>query len=136
MREVFVDTGCFLALAIAEDPAHARAHELFAQADGECWRLLTTNAVVYETCGVLLVRSRNMRHTSMTFLDLMDEGRILTERVTVADDARARMILRGHRDKTYSYCDALSFSVMERLGISEALSFDRHFREYGRFTIL
>jgi hypothetical protein len=25
---------------------------------------------------------------------------------------------------------------MERLGITSAISFDRHFREYGRFTIL
>jgi len=40
------------------------------------------------------------------------------------------------RDKDYSLCDALSFVVMERLGISEAIAFDRHFREYGRFTIL
>jgi predicted nucleic acid-binding protein len=32
--------------------------------------------------------------------------------------------------------DALSFIVMERIGINEAIAFDRHFREYGRFTIL
>lgn len=31
---------------------------------------------------------------------------------------------------------ALSFVVMERLRINEAIAFDRHFREYGRFTIL
>jgi predicted nucleic acid-binding protein len=30
----------------------------------------------------------------------------------------------------------LSFAVMERLGIGEAIAFDRHFREYGRFAIL
>ena len=40
------------------------------------------------------------------------------------------------QDKTYSFCDALSFVVMERLGITEAIAFDRHFREYGRVTIL
>jgi predicted nucleic acid-binding protein len=34
---------------------------------------------------------------------------------------------------TYSYCDALSFAVMERLGVAEAIAFDRHFREYGCF---
>jgi predicted nucleic acid-binding protein len=45
-------------------------------------------------------------------------------------------ILRDHQDKTYSFCDALSFVVMERLGVVEAIAFDRHFREYGRFTVL
>lgn len=36
----------------------------------------------------------------------------------------------------YSLCDALSFVIMERLDIADAIAFDRHFREYGGFTIL
>ena len=52
------------------------------------------------------------------------------------DFARAISVLRDHQDKTYSFCDALSFVVMERLGVTEAIAFDRHFREYGRLTIL
>ena len=43
---------------------------------------------------------------------------------------------RSPADKTYSLCDALSFVVMERLGIGEAVAYDRHFREYGQFLIL
>jgi predicted nucleic acid-binding protein len=45
-------------------------------------------------------------------------------------------LVRAHQDKTYSLCDALSFIVMERLRLTEAIAFDRHFRSYGRFTIL
>jgi predicted nucleic acid-binding protein len=45
-------------------------------------------------------------------------------------------LVREHQDKAYSLCDALSFVVMERLGIYEAIAFDRHFREYGRFALL
>jgi predicted nucleic acid-binding protein len=37
---------------------------------------------------------------------------------------------------SYSFCDALSFVVMERLNIPEAIAFDRHFAEYGRFALL
>jgi predicted nucleic acid-binding protein len=58
------------------------------------------------------------------------------ERVRVEDEVRAMALVRAHDDKSYSLCDATSFAVMERLGIAEALAFDRHFREYGRFTIL
>jgi hypothetical protein len=56
--------------------------------------------------------------------------------VTPDDEARAISVLRDHQDKTYSFCDALSFMVMERLGVTEAMAFDRHFREYGRLTLL
>lgn len=56
--------------------------------------------------------------------------------MTQDDEARAISILRDHQDKTYSFCDALSFVVMGHLGLNEAISFDRHFREYGRVTIL
>ena len=52
------------------------------------------------------------------------------------DDERAIALLRAHEDKLYSLRDALSFVVMERLRIREAIAFDRHFRAYGRFTIL
>jgi predicted nucleic acid-binding protein len=30
----------------------------------------------------------------------------------------------------------VSFAVMERLDIPEAVAFDDHFRQYGQFTIL
>jgi len=58
------------------------------------------------------------------------------ERVGTDDDKRAIALLRVHKDKDYSLCDALSFVIMERLRITEAIAFDRHFFEYGRFTIL
>jgi predicted nucleic acid-binding protein len=30
----------------------------------------------------------------------------------------------------------VSFAVMERLDLQEAIAFDDHFRQYGQFTIL
>jgi predicted nucleic acid-binding protein len=32
-------------------------------------------------------------------------------------------------DKGYSFCDAMSFVVMERPGVTFAIAFDRHFVE-------
>jgi uncharacterized protein len=56
--------------------------------------------------------------------------------VRESDEESAIGLVRRHADKGYSLCDAMSFVVMERLGITEAIAFDRHFVEYGRFTIL
>jgi predicted nucleic acid-binding protein len=52
------------------------------------------------------------------------------------DEEKASTLLHAHENKAYSLCDAASFVVMERLGIREAIAFDRHFREYGCFIIL
>jgi predicted nucleic acid-binding protein len=49
VRRVFVDTSGFYALIVGKDENHDRADELFTLAQREAWRLVTTNAVVFET---------------------------------------------------------------------------------------
>jgi predicted nucleic acid-binding protein len=53
-----------------------------------------------------------------------------------SDEAAAIALVRAHEDKTYSLCDAMSFVVMERMNITDAIAFDRHFAEYGRFALI
>lgn len=136
MKRVFVDTSGFFALVVRDDQNHERAHELFMRAQQERWRLLTTNAVVFETHALLLHRARPGREIALAFLDTIGTDRYQVVRVQRADEQKAVAIIRSHRDKTYSLCDALSFAVMERLRIRDAIAFDRDFRIYGRFAIL
>lgn len=136
MKRVFVDSGGFFAHLVSEDPLHLPASELFLQAEGEGWHLATTNAVVFETHALLTNRAREGREAGIRFLEQIERGFCEIVRVTQDDEARATAILRDHQDKAYSFCAALSFVVMERLGAAEAIAFDRHFREYGKFTML
>jgi predicted nucleic acid-binding protein len=53
--------------------------------------------------------------------------------VTSVDEREALAILRRHRDKDYTLVDAASFAVMERLEVRHYHSYDRHFRQIGRF---
>jgi predicted nucleic acid-binding protein len=46
---------------------------------------------------------------------------------TLEEEKSAFAYLARHEDKSYSAVDCLSFVVMERLGIREALAVDRHF---------
>lgn len=136
MRRVFVDTSGFFALRTPDDRFHEPAKALFEDANTERWMLVTTNAVVIETYSLFLSRLRDGRREAIALLDMISGDRYRVERIRVADEKRAITLVRAHDDKTYSLCDALSFVVMERLHIKEAIAFDRHFRAYGRFTVL
>src|SRR2546430_533770 len=52
------------------------------------------------------------------------------------EEERAKAILSSHADKDWSLCDVISFAVLESRGARTAFTFDRHFRQYGRFDIL
>ncbi|WP_422393007.1 23S rRNA-specific endonuclease VapC20 [Moorella humiferrea] len=53
------------------------------------------------------------------------------ERVKEEDEKRAREIIIAYRDKSFSYTDATTFAVMERLNLKVALAFDNHFTQFG-----
>ena len=57
-------------------------------------------------------------------------------RVLPGKEERAKAILATHADQDWSLCDVISFAVLESRGARMAFTFDRHFRQYGRFEIL
>jgi uncharacterized protein len=65
----------------------------------------------------------------------MELSSTVVVRVRATDEASAKQILFRYDDKDFSFTDAISFVVMERLGIRTAFTFDRHFAQYG-FTSL
>lgn len=40
-------------------------------------------------------------------------------------------IICSYEDKTFSYTDATTFAVADRLGIRRAFAFDKHFVQFG-----
>lgn len=136
MRRVFVDTSAFFAHLVAEDRHHSEARALFERAARESWTLITTNAVVSETYTLIRMRARNGRELAIAFLEDIREGVCAVERVRPIDETRAADLLRQHADKSYSFCDALSFIAMGRLGLTDALTFDEDFRSYGKIVVV
>ncbi len=63
--------------------------------------------------------------------DILQSASTTVVRVSAADERRAQAILAQHGDKRYSYTDATSFAVMERLHIAAAFTFDRNFTQFG-----
>lgn len=99
----------------------------------ERWQLVTTNFVLAETHALVLAR-RN-RFLAARVLAEIDASPTLVVRAEEGDERRAREIIERYADKAFSLTDAISFAVMERLRIGVALTFDRHFAQYG-FAVL
>jgi predicted nucleic acid-binding protein len=136
VKRVFVDSGGFFALLVRTDTAHDDARRIFEEAVASRWNLVTTNTVVVETYALLLNRTRQGRDSAIAFLDHLNRSAVRVERVSENDERKAVALVRAHKDKTYSLCDAQSFVVMDRLRILEAIAADGDFRQHGLRTLL
>lgn len=124
-----VDTSAFYALANSADAHHLEAREILARAVRQRWMMVTNNYLVAETHALLLNRSG--REPAMRFLQGLEESAVAIERAEADDERAARAIIYRYEDKAFSLTDAISFTMMERLGITVAFTFDRNFAQYG-----
>ncbi len=128
-RRVFVDTSAYYGLTDSGEGTHTAASAIRDRLIAGSWHLFTTNFVLAETHALLLIRLG--RIVARRVLDQFDHSRTTTVRVSTSDEQQARAILTQYRDKDFSLTDATSFVVMERLSITYAFTFDRHFAQYG-----
>jgi predicted nucleic acid-binding protein len=125
----FVDSSGFLALVNPRDLFHQEACVIWRRLTEERWSALTTNFVVAETHALFLARLGQPHATA--FLRGIRQSSAVIVRVSTRDEERAESIIFRYDDKDFSYTDATSFAVMERLRIAHAFTFDRHFAQYG-----
>jgi len=130
---ILIDTSAYGAPAVRRDQYHRQAVAILTDLSQRRRRLFTTNFIVAESHALVLIRDG--RDEALRALHRIEGGTTTVIPVDETDERRARQILEHHRDKDYSLTDAMSFAVMERLGIVEAFTFDRHFRQFG-FTVL
>src|SRR3990167_6723048 len=124
-RRVLIDTSAYFALSDVGETRHPAANAVRLRLIAERWRLFTTNFIAAETHALLL--SRLGYPFALRFLDDLDQSSTEVVRVTSPDERRAREIIRHYDDKAFSFTDATSFALMERLAIPCAFTFDRNF---------
>jgi len=132
-KEIFIDTSAFIAIKVEDDINHKKAQQFLSVIKEKRLRLHTTNFVLDEVY-TYFCKSHAVA-IEMAEL-IMDNPLILLHRVAVEDEKRAVEILKTFKDKDFSYTDATSFAVMERLGINTAFAFDDHFTQYGKFIVV
>lgn len=126
---MFVDTSAWYALSDQTQSRYLDVQRIMTRLDQERVRLLTSNFVLAETHALIL--NRLGRFDALAYLRKMQENPASIVRVRPVDERRAVAIIERYADKDFSYTDAASFAVMERLGVGTAFTFDRHFRQFG-----
>jgi predicted nucleic acid-binding protein len=126
MARIFVDTSAIYALLDRDDARHAPARARFDQLKQSRTEPVLTNFIVAESHALLLARLGPAVARRWLFANIWH-----VERVSEEDETKARSIIDSYADKGFSYTDATSFAVMERLRLRRAVAFDRHFQQYG-----
>ncbi len=57
------------------------------------------------------------------------------QRVKEEDEEKAKEIIKTYTDKDFSYTDATSFTMMERLSLKTVWAVDKDFVQYGKFKV-
>jgi predicted nucleic acid-binding protein len=132
MKTVFADTFYYLALVNPADNRHAQAHDF---TDGFAGRMVTTSWVLSELANALAKAA-----TRPAFLQVFSQLRADPDVVILPPDAGlfedGLRLYAARPDKDWSLTDCISFVVMQREGISEALTGDHHFEQAGFVALL
>ena len=122
---IFVDTSAWYAVADAGDASHERASALLNRFSGD---LVTSDHVLVETW--FLVSSRKGAALADQLTEMIRKGIARVESAGLADLEVAAEIGRAFSDQDFSIVDRTSWSIMERLGIHQAVAFDIDFFVY------
>ncbi len=121
----FVDTSAWVSMADRAEASHGRVAVALRERQGA---LLTTDHILQETWAVM--RYRHGRRPAENLVNTIRNGIARLESSSLADLEAAAAIGVAFPDQDFSLSDRISWAVMERLGIREAVSLDRDFRIY------
>lgn len=130
-ERIFVDTLFVVALINRRDQYHAQAAILAEQFDGR--PLLVTSAVLLEIGNAL---ARGFKQEAAELVEhFLTSDEVEVVHVTPELFEEAFTLYRSYTDKEWGLVDCISFAVMRRMGVTQVLTFDRHFVQAG-FQVL
>lgn len=133
MKTVFADTFYFLALLNPSDQAHAKA---VAFTSGNTIRMVTTEWVLTELADGLAGSRRGRKEFLGTLADLQADADVTIVPGDPALMAEGVQLYAKRLDKEWSLTDCISFVVMQKQGITEAVTGDHHFEQAGFVALL
>ena len=134
MKSVFADADYWVALLHPREELHERAKQVSARL--RPMRIVTSEMILVEVLNILGSRGEAIRgKASEAVRQLRENANVTVIPQTSSQFAEAFAFFSGHRDKEWSQTDCASFLTMREAGLTEALTYDRHFEQAG-FTAL
>lgn len=129
---IFVDTSAWFASVVPSDTDHKTASTWVAQ---NTQPLLTTDYVVDET--LTLLRSRREALRASNLGEAFFSGILVNLYFLTEEDIRQTLqAFQQFSDKDWSFTDCTSWVVMAKLGLTDAFTFDHHFRQFGFVNVV
>ena len=124
---MFLDTSGLLCYHHADEPRSAEAQVLFEAAGPK----LTHGYVLAEFVALAAARGLPRRQTLAFVTALLEHPEVEVVWIDEALHRQGMGLLETRPHKRYSLCDAISFVLMRRRSLNEALTTDHHFEQEG-----
>ena len=135
MRTLFADSGHWIALLHPRDQMHERAKAVATRLGPVA--IVTTQMALAEALNHLSGKGRRLRELAVQMVgELQDNPDV---EIVPQTDAQFKVAVERYAtrsDQTWSLTDCASFLVMEERNISEALAYDRDFKQAGFVALL
>jgi predicted nucleic acid-binding protein len=130
INHYFLDASYIISLELADDQNHINTLKHWQILDKKQLHLTTTSYIFDEV--VTFLNSRNLHEKAVEIGTRLINSSVM-ELIHVDESLffDGWMFFQKHNDKSYSLTDCISFVIMPRLSIKNALTFDRHFEQAG-----
>lgn len=135
MKEIFADTGYWIALVDRDDELHEQARSATGQL-ASCLTVTTQMALV-EFLNFMGREGEHKRRLAALMVERLERSTNVEVVPQTSSQFRAAVERYASRlDQRWSVVDCASFLVMEERNISEALAYDRDFEQAGFVALL
>lgn len=127
LPRIFIDTSFIIALVNERDDYHTVAQTIAERYDGRS--MMISDAILLEVANAL---SRGFKVEAVEIIeDFLSSEDVEVVRLTPELFDRAFALFKTRQDKEWGLVDCLSFVIMGDRGVSDALTFDKHFIQAG-----
>lgn len=130
IRRVFADTSFLVSYYNEHDNNHNNARTITKSLEGENILWVISDYIFDEFLTVLLVR-RNKQFAIEIGQAILDDPNIGVIKIEKDIFNKAWKLFRRNKNQAWSFTDSTSYIIIKKLKITEAVSFDKHFREFG-----
>lgn len=130
MKPIFIDTSGWIALVNLSDSLNRKAAQVYAEKYKEGNRFVTHQGIILEVGNSL--SGIHLRQTAIGLKEKIENSSRIEEIEINNELYQTAWKLYAERlDKNWGIVDCISFVIMQKSEITEALTADRHFEQAG-----